>query len=50
MLHRLLVAITTEVADGLVRDLVRSRSGDAAEMLVRARQTVRPRTGTTLVT
>jgi hypothetical protein len=32
--RRLLVVITTEVADGVLRDLVRSRAGDDAEMLV----------------
>jgi hypothetical protein len=31
---RLLVVITTEVADGLLRELARSRAGDDAEMLV----------------
>jgi hypothetical protein len=30
----LLVVITTEVADGVLRDFVRSRGGDDAEMLV----------------
>ena len=34
MPRRLLVVITTEVADDLLRDLVRSRAGDDAEMLV----------------
>ena len=34
MPRRLLVVITTEVADGVLRDLVRSRAGDDAEMLV----------------
>lgn len=34
MPRRLLVVITTEVADGVLRDLVRSRGGDDAEMLV----------------
>ncbi len=34
MPRRLLVVITTEVADGALRDLVRSRGGDDAEMLV----------------
>ena len=49
VLHRLLVVITTEVADGLVNDLVGSRCGDNAEMRVRARPMVRPGAGTTLV-
>ncbi len=34
MPRRLLVVITTEVADGVLRDLVHSRAGDDAEMLV----------------
>ncbi len=34
MPRRLLIVITTEVADGTLRDLVRSRAGDDAEMLV----------------
>jgi GABA permease len=34
MPRRLLIVITTEVADGALRDLVRSRAGDDAEMLV----------------
>src|SRR5947209_19881387 len=34
MPRRLLVVITTEVADGVLRDLVRRRAGDDAEMLV----------------
>lgn len=34
MRRRLLVVITSEVADGVLRDLVRSRAGDDAEMLV----------------
>ena len=34
MPRRLLVVITTEMADGVLRDLVRSRAGDDAEMLV----------------
>jgi hypothetical protein len=34
MPRHLLVVITTEVAEGLLRDLVRSRAGDDAEMLV----------------
>jgi hypothetical protein len=34
MPRRLLVVITTEVADGVLRDLVRSRAGDDAETLV----------------
>jgi hypothetical protein len=34
MPRRLLVVITTEIADGVLRDLVRSRAGDDAEMLV----------------
>lgn len=34
MPHRLLIVVTTEVADGALRDLVRSRGGDDAEMLV----------------
>ncbi len=34
MPRRLLVVITTEVADGVLRDLVRGRAGDDAEMLV----------------
>ena len=34
MARRLLVVITTEVDDGILRDLVRSRAGDDAEMLV----------------
>jgi hypothetical protein len=34
MPRRLLVVITTEVADGVLRDLVRSRAGEDAEMLV----------------
>ena len=34
MPRRLLVVITTEVADGVLRDFVRSRGGDDAEMLV----------------
>ncbi|MBA3565469.1 MAG: hypothetical protein M3470_08730 [Chloroflexota bacterium] len=34
MPRRLLVVITTEVADGVLRDLVRRRVGDDAEMLV----------------
>ena len=34
MPRRLLVVITTEVADDALRDLVRSRAGDDAEMLV----------------
>jgi hypothetical protein len=34
MPRRLLVVITTEVADAALRDLVRSRAGDDAEMLV----------------
>jgi hypothetical protein len=34
MPRRLLVVVTTEVADGVLRDLVRSRAGDDAEMLV----------------
>jgi hypothetical protein len=34
MPRRLLVVITTEVPDGVLRDLVRSRAGDDAEMLV----------------
>jgi hypothetical protein len=34
MPRRLLVVVTTEVADGALRDLVRSRAGDDAEMLV----------------
>ena len=34
MPRRLLVVITTEVADSVLRDLVRSRVGDDAEMLV----------------
>ena len=34
MPRRLLVVITTEVAGGVLRDLVRSRAGDDAEMLV----------------
>ena len=34
MAPRLLVVITTEVDDGVLRDLVRRRAGDDAEMLV----------------
>jgi hypothetical protein len=34
MPRRLLIVITTEVADGVLRDLVCSRAGDDAEMLV----------------
>ena len=34
MPRRLLVVITSEIADGVLRDLVRSRAGDDAEMLV----------------
>jgi hypothetical protein len=34
MPRRLLIVITTEVADGALRDLVRGRAGDDAEMLV----------------
>ena len=34
MPHRLLIVVTAEVADGALRDLVRSRGGDDAEMLV----------------
>lgn len=34
MPRRLLAVITSEVADGVLRDLVRSRAGDDAEMLV----------------
>jgi hypothetical protein len=34
MRRRLLVVTTTEVADGVLRDFVRSRGGDDAEMLV----------------
>jgi hypothetical protein len=34
MPRRLLIVITTEVADSVLRDLVRSRAGDDAEMLV----------------
>jgi hypothetical protein len=34
MPRRLLVVITIDVADGVLRDLVRSRAGDDAEMLV----------------
>jgi hypothetical protein len=34
MPRRLLVVITTEIADNLLRDLVRSRAGADAEMLV----------------
>ena len=34
MARRLLVVITTEVADDVLRDLVRRRAGDDAEMLV----------------
>jgi hypothetical protein len=34
MPRRLLVVITTDVADGVLRELVRSRAGDDAEMLV----------------
>lgn len=34
MARRLLVVITTEVDDGVLRDLVRRRAGDDAEMLV----------------
>src|SRR5512132_2212093 len=34
MSRRLLIVITTAVADGALRDLVRSRAGDDAEMLV----------------
>jgi hypothetical protein len=34
MPRRLLVVVTAEVADGVVRDLVRSRAGDDAEMVV----------------
>ena len=34
MPRRFLVVITTEVADGVLRELVRSRAGDDAEMLV----------------
>jgi hypothetical protein len=34
MPRRLLVVITTEVADGVLRELVRGRGGDDAEMLV----------------
>ena len=34
MPRRLLIVITTEVADVALRDLVRSRAGDDAEMLV----------------
>ena len=34
MPRRLLVVITTEVPDAVLRDLVRSRAGDDAEMLV----------------
>ena len=34
MPRRLLVLVTTEVADDALRDLVRSRGGDDAEMLV----------------
>jgi hypothetical protein len=34
MPRRLLVVITTEVADGVLRDLVRSHAGDDAELLV----------------
>src|ERR1035437_322454 len=34
MPRRLLVVITTEVADDVLRDFVRSRGGDDAEMLV----------------
>jgi hypothetical protein len=34
MARRLLVVITSEVADEALRDLVRSRAGDDAEMLV----------------
>jgi hypothetical protein len=34
MPRRLLVVVTTEVADAALRDLVRSRGGDDAEMLV----------------
>jgi hypothetical protein len=34
MPRRLLIVITTEIADGALRDLVRSHAGDDAEMLV----------------
>jgi hypothetical protein len=34
MPRRLLIVVTTEVADGALRDLVRTRAGDDAEMLV----------------
>jgi len=34
MSRRLLIVITTEVADGVLRELVRRRAGDDAEMLV----------------
>ena len=34
MPRRLLIVVTAEVADGALRDLVRSRGGDDAEMLV----------------
>ncbi|MFN2629062.1 MAG: hypothetical protein ABR569_10550 [Gaiellaceae bacterium] len=34
MPHRLLVVITTEVAEGALRDLARDRAGDDAEILV----------------
>jgi hypothetical protein len=34
MPRRVLVLITTQVADGLVREVVRGRAGDDAEMLV----------------
>ena len=34
MSRRLLVVVTTEVADAALRELVRSRAGDDAEMLV----------------
>jgi hypothetical protein len=34
MPRRLLIVVTTEVADDALRDLVRSRAGDDAEMLV----------------
>src|SRR5579862_3466128 len=34
MARRLLVVITSEVADDVLRDLVRTRAGDDAEMLV----------------
>jgi hypothetical protein len=40
MPRRLLIVITTEVADVALRDLVRTRAGDDAEMLAVGRRSI----------